>query len=335
MTEHRKNRLAFSTRTIHGGQSHDPTTGAVMVPIYATSTYAQQSPGVHKGFEYARSQNPTRMAFERAIADLESGSAGFAFASGLAGIATREGLSPPDQSMCGRLSPPFSPDDADSRRRRERRLDADPEAPQRPAPRPPAQQAKTLLKQVRSDDADALALAAEFHPRSRGPALADAQLVVARSYGFPSWPRIVRALELATLLPFTASPGDHGRSTPRQPADEFLRLARLHYGADDESRRQRSARGCSPSSRRCRLSNDLYDGRGGELAAVRAELADPAGEGRRRAVPVGAVAVPHLHRARRTAPGHSALEVARLLLDHGADPNAGSCGKVCRHRSPH
>jgi cystathionine gamma-lyase len=88
MTDHRKNRLAFSTRTIHGGQSHDPTTGAVMVPIYATSTYAQQSPGVHKGFEYARSQNPTRFAFERAVADLESGSAGFAFASGLAGIAT-------------------------------------------------------------------------------------------------------------------------------------------------------------------------------------------------------------------------------------------------------
>ena len=57
------------------------------MPIYATSTYAQQSPGVHKGFEYARSQNPTRMAFERAIADLESGSVGFAFASGLAGIA--------------------------------------------------------------------------------------------------------------------------------------------------------------------------------------------------------------------------------------------------------
>ena len=61
-----KNRLAFSTRTIHGGQSHDPLTGAVMVPIYATSTYGQQSPGVHKGFEYARSQNPTRFAFERA-----------------------------------------------------------------------------------------------------------------------------------------------------------------------------------------------------------------------------------------------------------------------------
>jgi cystathionine gamma-lyase len=82
------NRLAFETRTIHGGQSHDPLTGAVMVPIYATSTYAQESPGVHKGFEYGRSQNPTRFAFERAIADLESGTAGFAFASGLAAIAT-------------------------------------------------------------------------------------------------------------------------------------------------------------------------------------------------------------------------------------------------------
>jgi cystathionine gamma-lyase len=88
MSHSQKNRLAFATRTIHGGQSHDPTTGAVMVPIYATSTYAQESPGVHKGYEYARSQNPTRMAFERAVADLESGSAGFAFASGLAGIGT-------------------------------------------------------------------------------------------------------------------------------------------------------------------------------------------------------------------------------------------------------
>jgi cystathionine gamma-lyase len=87
MTGTGKNRLAFSTRTIHGGQSHDPTTGAVMVPIYATSTYGQQSPGVHKGFEYARSQNPTRFAFERAVADLESGAAAFAFGSGLAAIA--------------------------------------------------------------------------------------------------------------------------------------------------------------------------------------------------------------------------------------------------------
>ncbi|HEY6577884.1 MAG TPA: PLP-dependent aspartate aminotransferase family protein [Rhizomicrobium sp.] len=83
-----RNRLAFATRTIHGGQSHDPTTGAVMVPIYATSTYAQESPGVHKGYDYARSENPTRAAFERCIADLETGTAAFAFASGLAAIAT-------------------------------------------------------------------------------------------------------------------------------------------------------------------------------------------------------------------------------------------------------
>lgn len=88
MTSDGKNRLAFSTRTIHGGQQHDPTTGAVMTPIYATSTYAQESPGVHKGFEYARSQNPTRFAFERCIADLESGSHAFAFASGLAAGST-------------------------------------------------------------------------------------------------------------------------------------------------------------------------------------------------------------------------------------------------------
>ena len=83
-----KNHLAFSTRTIHGGQHPDPLTGAVMVPIYATSTYAQSSPGVHKGFEYSRSANPTRSAFERAIADLESGQHGYAFASGLAAIST-------------------------------------------------------------------------------------------------------------------------------------------------------------------------------------------------------------------------------------------------------
>jgi cystathionine gamma-lyase len=84
----KRNRLAFSTRTIHAGQSPDPTTGAVMVPIYATSTYAQESPGVHKGYDYARSDNPTRAALERCIADLETGAAGFAFASGMAAVAT-------------------------------------------------------------------------------------------------------------------------------------------------------------------------------------------------------------------------------------------------------
>lgn len=83
-----KNRRGFTTRTIHAGQSPDPSTGAIMPPIYATSTYVQSSPGVHQGYEYSRSQNPTRMAYERCIADLESGNRGFAFASGMASLAT-------------------------------------------------------------------------------------------------------------------------------------------------------------------------------------------------------------------------------------------------------
>ena len=84
----KSNQLDFATRCVHGGQEPDPTTGAVMMPIYATSTYVQQSPGVNKGYDYARTKNPTRMAFERCIADLEGGSAAFAFASGLAAIST-------------------------------------------------------------------------------------------------------------------------------------------------------------------------------------------------------------------------------------------------------
>jgi cystathionine gamma-lyase len=84
----KSNQLEFATRCVHAGQQPDPTTGAVMMPIYATSTFAQESPGVNKGYDYARTTNPTRMAFERCVADLESGSKGFAFASGLAAIAT-------------------------------------------------------------------------------------------------------------------------------------------------------------------------------------------------------------------------------------------------------
>jgi cystathionine gamma-lyase len=84
----RKRRQNFATRAIHAGQAPDPTTGSVMVPIYATSTYVQESPGVHKGYDYGRSHNLTRFSFERCVADLEDGTAGFAFASGLAGIAT-------------------------------------------------------------------------------------------------------------------------------------------------------------------------------------------------------------------------------------------------------
>jgi cystathionine gamma-lyase len=78
----------FGTRAIHAGQQPDPATGAVMTPIYATSTYAQKSPGVHQGYEYSRTQNPTRFAYERCVADLEGGTRGFAFASGLAATAT-------------------------------------------------------------------------------------------------------------------------------------------------------------------------------------------------------------------------------------------------------
>ena len=80
--------LGLGTLAIHGGQSPDPSTGAVMPPIYATSTYAQSSPGVHQGFEYSRTHNPTRFAWERGVASLEGGSRGFAFASGLAATST-------------------------------------------------------------------------------------------------------------------------------------------------------------------------------------------------------------------------------------------------------
>lgn len=78
----------FDTRSIHAGQQPDPSTGAVMTPIYATSTYRQSSPGVHQGYEYSRTHNPTRSAYEGCIASLESGSRGFAFASGMAATNT-------------------------------------------------------------------------------------------------------------------------------------------------------------------------------------------------------------------------------------------------------
>jgi len=84
MTEQKKH---LATRVIHGGQAPEPSTGAVMPPIFATSTFRQESPGVHKGLDYGRSHNPTRWALERCVADIESGSAAFAFASGLAAIA--------------------------------------------------------------------------------------------------------------------------------------------------------------------------------------------------------------------------------------------------------
>ena len=83
-----RNVLGFATRCVHAGQNNDPTTGAVMTPIYATSTYAQSSPGEHKGYDYARTRNPTRDALEACLAELESGKRAFAFASGMAAIGT-------------------------------------------------------------------------------------------------------------------------------------------------------------------------------------------------------------------------------------------------------
>jgi len=85
---HTKRSLALATLAIHGGQSPDPSTGAVMPPIYATSTYAQSSPGEHQGFEYSRTHNPTRFAYERCVASLEGGTRGYAFASGMAATST-------------------------------------------------------------------------------------------------------------------------------------------------------------------------------------------------------------------------------------------------------
>ena len=79
---------AFGTRAIHAGQSPDPSTGAVVTPIYANSTFLHESPGVHKGLDYGRSHNPTRWALERCVADLEGGAQAFAFASGMAALAT-------------------------------------------------------------------------------------------------------------------------------------------------------------------------------------------------------------------------------------------------------
>jgi cystathionine gamma-lyase len=88
MTAKKPTDLAFATQCIHAGQSPDPSTGAVMPPIYTTSTYAQSSPGVHKGYDYSRTNNPTRGAYERCIAALEGGVRGFAFASGMAATST-------------------------------------------------------------------------------------------------------------------------------------------------------------------------------------------------------------------------------------------------------
>jgi len=94
--------MKFNTKTIHGGQKHDPATGAVMPPIYQTSTYAQSSPGTHKGYEYSRAANPTRTALEDNFAVIENGTHGFAFASGLSAIdCVLKMLNPGDEVIAG------------------------------------------------------------------------------------------------------------------------------------------------------------------------------------------------------------------------------------------
>jgi hypothetical protein len=177
-------------------------------------------------------------------------------------------------------------------------------------------QAKTLLKQVRDGAPEAVALAAEFHPVE---SLADAQLVIARSYGFPSWPRIVRHLELVTR--YSRSP--HRQSvggpldTPEQRADEFLRLATLHYGQDDPAR-QRSARDLLDRFPEVAQSNIYTKVVAGELESLRADLADQASvEGG----PYRWEPLLYLTYSRLDAPQQ--VEIARLLLENGADPNAG------------
>ncbi|MEN8125209.1 MAG: cystathionine gamma-synthase [Bacteroidota bacterium] len=92
--------MKFNTKVVHGGQQHDPSTGAVMTPIYQTSTYAQNSPGKHKGYEYSRTANPTRTALEKSFASIENGKYGFAFGSGLAAVdAVIKLLNPGDEVM--------------------------------------------------------------------------------------------------------------------------------------------------------------------------------------------------------------------------------------------
>ena len=94
--------MKFNTKTIHGGQKHEETTGAVMPPIFQTSTYAQSSPGVHKGYAYSRGANPTRTAIENSLAALENGTHGFAFSSGLAAIdCVLRTLNPGDEVIAG------------------------------------------------------------------------------------------------------------------------------------------------------------------------------------------------------------------------------------------
>ncbi|HWD82203.1 MAG TPA: ankyrin repeat domain-containing protein [Kribbella sp.] len=173
-------------------------------------------------------------------------------------------------------------------------------------------QAKTLLKGVRAGEPAAVALAGEFHPVRT---LADAQLVIARNYGFPSWPRLVRHLELVDR--YSRSP--HRQSvggpldTPEQRADEFLRLATLHYGQDDPAR-QRSARELLERFPEIAQSNIYTQVVAGDPDIDYSQASVEGG-------PYRWEPLLYLTYSRLDAPNQ--LEIARRLLENGADPNAG------------
>ncbi|MFC9694273.1 ankyrin repeat domain-containing protein [Kribbella sp. NPDC056951] len=173
-------------------------------------------------------------------------------------------------------------------------------------------QAKRLLTKVQAGDPTAVALASEFHPVNT---LADAQLVIARSYGFPSWPRIVRHLELVgryTRFPHRQQVGGP-LDTPEQRADEFLRLATLHYGEDDPAR-QEAAQAFLPEVAQSNIYTMVVTG---ELEGVRRNLQLAGTEGG----PFQWEPLVYLTYSRMDSPNQ--VEIARLLLANGADPNAG------------
>ncbi|HEY0471000.1 MAG TPA: ankyrin repeat domain-containing protein [Kribbella sp.] len=180
-------------------------------------------------------------------------------------------------------------------------------------------QAKTLLRQVRAEDARAVALAAEFHPVNN---LADAQLVVARRYGFPSWRRLIRHLD--TVSRYSRSP--HRQpvggplDSPEQRADEFLRLATLHYGADDPARRSQ-ARRLLESHPEVALSNIYTMVVAADPSRLRAALQRDPSAATREGGPYQWEPLLYLTYSRLDAPDR--LEAAEILLRNGADPDAG------------
>jgi hypothetical protein len=197
--------------------------------------------------------------------------------------------------------------------------------------------AKSFRRAVRSGDAGAADVVNEFHPRLAsarpgsaelaGFKLADAQLVVARKFDFPSWPKLKAHLELVerySCSPHDQAIGEAVGGDGRSLADEFLRLACLNYGSDDPVRWQRAAE-LLEANPHLAHANIYTAAAVGEVAAARELLAADPGCARRPGGPFAWEPLLYLTYSRVLAPaaGRSAVEVARLLLDHGADPNVG------------